>query len=81
MMGTVVTFGSGDQSPVCFDLSANSRPILSNVFGDLCDLQSLLQTCLDSKPVIICKVFITHGYLQSEDRTRIVYWKKGKKKP
>ena len=79
VVDTVVALGSGNQPPVCFDLSADSRPILFNVFGNLCDLPSLLQTCLDGKPVIICKVFITHSYLQSEGRTRIVYWKKVKR--
>ena len=70
MVNTVITFGSGDQPSVRFDFSADSRAIPSNAFGDLCDLQSLLQTCLDSKPIIICKVFIAHVYLQSEGRTK-----------
>ena len=70
-MDTVIAFGSGDQPPVCFDLSADSRSILPNVFSYLRNLQSLLQTCLDGKPVIVCKVFMIHGYLRSEGRTRI----------
>ena len=71
MVDTVIAFGSGDQPPVCFDLSADSRSILPNVFSYLRNLQSLLQTCLDGKPVIVCKVFMIHGYLRSEGRTRI----------
>ena len=81
MMDTIVAFGSGDQPAVCFDLSADSGSVLSDIFSNLCYFQPLLQTCLNRQSVIICKVFIIHAFLQSGGRTRIVYWKKGKKEP
>ena len=79
-MDTIVAFGSGDQPAVCFDLSADSGPVLSDIFSNLCYFQPLLQTCLNCQSVIICKVFLIHSFLQSEGRTRITILEKQAKR-
>ena len=80
MIDAIVAFRSGDQSAVCFDLSADSGPVLSDIFSNLCYFQPLLQTRLNYQSVIICKMFIIHSFLQSEGRTRITILEKRQKR-
>ena len=65
---------------MCFALSADSGPLLSNIFINLCYFQPLLQTCLNCQSVIIYKVFLIHSFLQSEGRTRITILEKQAKR-
>lgn len=52
-----------------FYFSPNSCPVFSDVFRNLGDFESLLESCLNRQPVIISKVLPAHRYLQSEGRT------------